>query len=86
MHAERRYYPTSPMPTTEVGILSGVDGDFYIALGDVVRDGAGASGYAVRVYSNPLLQLIFWGVALMGLGGALSLAALARKRFREAKP
>jgi cytochrome c-type biogenesis protein CcmF len=83
LSAERRFYPTSPAPTTEVGILSGPEGDFYVALGDVVRDGAQNPGWAVRVYSNPLLQFIFWGVALMGLGGALSLVALARKRIKE---
>jgi cytochrome c biogenesis factor len=34
----------------------------------------------VRLYHNPLVQLIFIGVALMGLGGGLSLIALARRR------
>jgi cytochrome c-type biogenesis protein CcmF len=84
LSAERRFYPTSPAPTTEVGILSGPEGDFYVALGDVVRDGGAEPGWAVRVYSNPLLQLIFWGVGLMGLGGLFSLVALARRGFGEA--
>jgi cytochrome c-type biogenesis protein CcmF len=84
LSAERRFYPTSPAPTTEVGILSGPEGDFYVALGDVVRDGSTSPGWAVRVYSNPLLQFIFWGVLLMALGGLLSLVALARRRFNEA--
>jgi cytochrome c-type biogenesis protein CcmF len=79
--AERRYYPTSPMPTTEVGILSGLDGDFYVALGEVVRETAAAPGWAVRIYFNPLVHFIFAGVALMALGGVLSLLALVRKRL-----
>ena len=76
--AERRYYPTSPMPTTEVGILPALDGDLYVALGEAVRDRPGA--WAVRLYHNPLVQLIFIGVALMAAGGVLSLIALARRR------
>ncbi|PZO50075.1 MAG: heme lyase NrfEFG subunit NrfE [Alphaproteobacteria bacterium] len=76
--AERRFYPTSPMPTTEVGILSSLDGDIYIALGEAVRDGAGA--WSVRLYHNPLVHLIFIGVSMMGVGGLLSFIALTRRR------
>jgi len=82
LSAERRYYPTSPMPTTEVGILSGLDGDLYIALGEAVRDRPGA--WAVRVYHNTLVHWIFAGVAMMGLGGVLSAVALARRKERPA--
>ncbi|MEZ5961991.1 MAG: heme lyase CcmF/NrfE family subunit [Hyphomonadaceae bacterium] len=78
LSAERRYFTTSPMPTTEVGILSGLDGDLYVALGEQVRETQGA--WTVRLYHNPLVHLIFIGVILMALGGGLSLAALARKR------
>jgi cytochrome c-type biogenesis protein CcmF len=66
------------MPTTEVGILSGLDGDLYVALGEAVRDRPGA--WAVRIYHNPLLHFIFAGVGLMALGGLLSAVALARRR------
>jgi cytochrome c-type biogenesis protein CcmF len=66
------------MATTEVGILSGLDGDLYIALGEEARDDAGA--WSVRLYHNPLVQFIFLGALLMGLGGALSLVALARRK------
>ncbi len=76
--AERRYFPTSPMPTSEVGILSSLDGDLYFALGEQVRGSEGA--WTVRLYHNPLVHFIFIGVILMALGGALSLTALARKR------
>jgi cytochrome c-type biogenesis protein CcmF len=78
--AERRQFTTSPMPTTEVGILSGFDGDLYLALGERVRDGSGA--WTIRLYHNPLVQFIFIGVAMMAVGGVLSLLALARKRRR----
>jgi cytochrome c-type biogenesis protein CcmF len=79
--AERRVYPTAPAPTTEVGILSGFDGDLYIALGEPVRNGAGA--WAVRLYHNPLVHFIFAGALMMALGGALSLLALARRKSAQ---
>ncbi len=78
LSAERRFYPTAATPTTEVGILSGLDGDLYIALGEPVRGGGGA--WAVRLYHNPLVHLIFLGALMMGLGGLLSLIALARRK------
>ena len=81
LSAERRFYPTSPMPTTEVGILSGLEGDFYLAFGDMTRNADNADSYAVRLYFNPLVWCIFGGAGLMALGGALSLVALARRRF-----
>jgi cytochrome c-type biogenesis protein CcmF len=78
LSAERRFYPTAPSPTTEVGILSGLDGDLYIALGEPVRDDGGA--WAVRLYHNPLVQLIFLGALMMALGGVLSLVAFVRRK------
>ena len=78
LSAEKRFYSTSPMPTTEVGILSGLDGDLYVALGEPVRDGGAA--WAVRLYLNPLVQCIFGGALMMALGGLLSLIALLRRR------
>lgn len=79
LHTERRFFLTSPMPTTEVGILSGLDGDLYLAFGDVIRDSA-PQAWSVRLYFNPLVHLIFIGALMMALGGALSLVALARRR------
>ncbi len=79
--AEKRFFPTSPMPTTEVGILSGWDGDLYIAIGEPERGGASLT---VRLYHNPLVQLVFLGALMMAIGGLLSLVALQRRK--EAKP
>ncbi len=78
LSAERRFYPTSSMPTSEVGILGALDGDLYIALGEAVRGNDGA--WTVRLYHNPVVQLIFIGATMIGAGGALSLIALARRR------
>ncbi len=78
LSAERRYFTTSPMPTTEVGILSGIDGDLYVALGEAARDETGA--WSVRLYHNPLVYLIFLGALMMAFGGVLSLIALSRRK------
>jgi cytochrome c-type biogenesis protein CcmF len=82
LSAERRFYPTSPMPTSEVGILPGWGGDLYVALGEAVRERPGA--WSVRVYANPLVQFVFIGAAMMALGGLLSLIALARRKISKA--
>jgi cytochrome c-type biogenesis protein CcmF len=66
------------MPTTEVGILTGLDGDLYVALGEPVRNSGGAWG--LRLYHNPMVQFIFAGALMMGMGGILSLIALARRK------
>jgi cytochrome c-type biogenesis protein CcmF len=79
--AERRLYETSPIPTSEVGILSGLDGDLYVALGEPVR---GAAAWGVRLYHNPAVQFIFGGALMMAIGGLLSLIALAQRRRRAA--
>ncbi|HRE44548.1 MAG TPA: cytochrome c-type biogenesis CcmF C-terminal domain-containing protein, partial [Terricaulis sp.] len=78
LSAERRFYPTSNTPTTEVGILGDLDGDLYIALGEALRDRPGV--WTVRLYHNPVVQLIFIGTFMLAIGGALSLLALARRR------
>jgi cytochrome c-type biogenesis protein CcmF len=77
MRAERRFYPAQEQTTTEVAILPSVGGDLYIALGEASRDGR---GWAVRLYLNPLVELIYLGAAMMAAGGVLALARLARRR------
>jgi cytochrome c-type biogenesis protein CcmF len=77
LSSEKRFYPTSSMPTTEVGILSRLDGDLYIALGEPER---GAAAWTIRLYHNPLVSWIFLGVAMMATGGLLSLLALKLRR------
>jgi cytochrome c-type biogenesis protein CcmF len=77
MSAERRFYPAAGRPTTEVGILSGLSGDFYVALGELDPQ---SEKWAVRMYHKPLVYLIYWGVTLMAFGGLLGLLALALRR------
>jgi cytochrome c-type biogenesis protein CcmF len=67
------------MPTTEVGLQQSLAGDLYVVMGDANLDG----GRSMRLYFNPLVNLIWIGVALMFLGGAFS---LADRRYRVGAP
>ena len=68
----KRYYPAARMPTTETAIHKTGTGDLYIALGDR-RDVGGEDRWVLRVYLNPLIDLVYLGVLLMGLGALFSL-------------
>ncbi len=81
LHAERRRYWTSDSPTTEVGILSGLWGDFYVALGEPAPGAQGQLG--VRLYFNPFIAWMFGGIAMIGCGGALALLSLVRVGQRK---
>ena len=63
LRSERRSYHASRMPTTESGIHSTWLRDVYVVLGET-RDGR----HAVTAYVNPLVQWIWAGGALIGLG------------------
>ena len=86
LQPEKRYYPAARMPTTETAIHKSASGDLYLALGDR-RVVDGQVRWTFRAYFNPLIDLVFGGVALMALGGLLSVLprrpALARKRATE---
>ena len=68
----KRYYPAAQMPTTETAIHKTGTGDLYAALGEQ-RMGDGAPRWVFRVYYNPMIDLLYFGVILMALGGAFSL-------------
>lgn len=81
LQAERRRYWTSDSPTTEVGILSGLFGDLYVALGEAPPGGGGQIG--VRLYFNPFIAWMFGGIAMIAFGGGLALLALLRAPQRR---
>ena len=77
--SEKRTFKPSGMPTTEVGLHQSLAGDLYVVMGDANPDG----GRSMRLYFNPLVNLIWLGAALMFLGGAFS---LADRRYRVGAP
>jgi cytochrome c-type biogenesis protein CcmF len=74
---EKRIYNAQGMPMTEAAIDSGVLGDLYVSLGEPID----ARAWAVRVYSKPFVNWIWWGCIVMALGG---LVALSDRRYRLA--
>jgi cytochrome c-type biogenesis protein CcmF len=82
---ERRFYPAGGQTTSQVAICPrGLD-DLYVVFGDRRPLPDGTAAWVVRAYFNPWARLIFFGPALMALGGLVSLSdrrlrfALARK-------
>ncbi|MFL2770894.1 MAG: heme lyase CcmF/NrfE family subunit [Rhodospirillaceae bacterium] len=68
---ERRVYDQPIQQTTEAAIHTTFWADLYLVLGD----GPDESGqYVVRVYFEPFVPFLWYGVLLMGFGGATSLS------------
>lgn len=78
LYPEKRMYPVSGTPTTEVAIRKSLAGDLYVALGDPIW--GEKNGWTVRVSINPLIDFVFGGVALIALGGFM---AFANQRSRS---
>ncbi len=68
----KRFYPAASMPTTETAIHKTGTGDLYAALGEQ-RDVDGEARWVFRIYYNPLVDLLFAGVTLIGLAGLIGL-------------
>jgi cytochrome c-type biogenesis protein CcmF len=68
----KRFYPAASMPTTETAIHKTGTGDLYAALGEQ-RDVDGEARWVFRIYYNPLVDLLFAGVVLIGLAGLIGL-------------
>lgn len=83
LNPEKRYYPASGMPTTEVAIRKSLIGDLYVALGDPLRDEN--DGWTIRVSINPMIDFVFGGVGLIALGGFFAFAAQRSKRRKPSQ-
>ncbi len=84
LHAEKRFYDNSRMMMTEAAIDGGLTRDLYAALGEELDDGS----WAVRLYYKPFVRWIWYGGALMALGGLLCMLDpryRLRKTLREAQ-
>lgn len=73
---EKRNYPTEGQSTTETSIRTTGISDLYIALGD-----QRGNSWTLRAYLNPLAPFIWFGGAIMALGGLASLVSRLRGRF-----
>jgi cytochrome c-type biogenesis protein CcmF len=77
---EKRTYPVERRQTTEAAIHTTFWGDLYAVIGDPAgNDG----GYVTRIYFNPLVAWMWGGVAIMVVGGLLS---LTDRRHRVGAP
>ncbi len=77
---EKRNYPVEGRPSTEAAIKTLFWGDLYAVIGDAEgSDGA----HVTRLYFNPLVAWMWFGTAVMVLGGLLS---LTDRRFRVGAP
>jgi cytochrome c-type biogenesis protein CcmF len=80
LHPEKRLYPVEGRETTEAAIRTTLWGDLYLAIGDA----EGSEGRrVVRIYFNPLVAWMWTGVAVMVLGGLIS---LSDRRYRLGAP
>jgi cytochrome c-type biogenesis protein CcmF len=79
LEPSKRTFTTRDMSTTEAALLTRGFSQLYLSLGEPNADG----GIAVRVYHKPLVLLIWFGPAIMVLGGALS---LSDRRLRVGAP
>jgi cytochrome c-type biogenesis protein CcmF len=79
IRSEKRFFPVEGMPTTKPGILTSPWADHYYVLGEQAADGR----WAVRLYREPLVVWIWWGAAVTGLGGLVS---LSDRRLRVGAP
>ncbi len=71
LEPEKRFYPAARMPTSETAIHRTGTGDLYFALGDK-RIIDGELRWTFRAYFNPLIDLVFLGVVLIGVGGLVT--------------
>jgi cytochrome c-type biogenesis protein CcmF len=79
LEPERRWYPVAQMPTTEAAIEPRWLSDVYVALGDPLPE----NGRVVRAYYHPMVHLLWAGLFVMAVGGALS---LTDRRYRVGAP
>ena len=84
LYPERRNYPVTQYSTTESAIRSTLAGDLYASLAAPASEEAGAQGaWTLRILYEPLVLLIWIGVAMLVLGGGLS---LSDRRLRIGAP
>jgi cytochrome c-type biogenesis protein CcmF len=79
---EKRSYPAEGQAVTDTSIRTNGFSDLYVALGDDRGNGS----WTVRAYFNPLAPFIWFGGAIMALGGLASLWGRLRPNASRAVP
>ncbi|HTW36823.1 MAG TPA: heme lyase CcmF/NrfE family subunit [Rhizomicrobium sp.] len=79
---EKRSYPVEGEAISDTAIRTTGFSDLYVALGDDRGNGR----WSVRAFFNPLAPFIWFGGALMALGGLTSLWGRVRVRFARLAP
>jgi cytochrome c-type biogenesis protein CcmF len=75
LYPEKRIYTVRDMVMTKVDINPGIFRDLYIALGEPLNQ----DEWSVRVYYKPFIRWIWFGGAIMMIGGILTI--LPRRRL-----
>ncbi|UCF37220.1 MAG: heme lyase CcmF/NrfE family subunit, partial [Acidobacteriota bacterium] len=65
LYPQKHFHHKSEQPATEVAIMSRLNEDLYVVLSG--SDEAG--NVTFHVFVNPMVQMIWLGIAIMGLGG-----------------
>jgi cytochrome c-type biogenesis protein CcmF len=78
MEPEKRIYTVQKTAMTEAAIDSGFTRDLYIAMGEVLPDGA----WAVRIYYKSFIRWIWFGPLMMAFAGVLM---IFDRRYRVKK-
>jgi len=78
MRPEKRIYTVQRMPMTEAAIDAGITRDLYIAMGEMLPDGA----WAVRIYYKPFIRWIWFGPIMFSFAGLLM---MLDRRYRNKK-
>jgi cytochrome c-type biogenesis protein CcmF len=78
LNPEKRAYASGGQVMTEAGIRPGLFGDVYVALGESL----GGQARAVRIHIKPFVRWIWFGAALMALGGFVT---ATDRRFRKSE-
>ncbi len=76
MHPARKFYPQEQTPIAYVDYRMGLAEDFYLVLGDFVRDGSQAT---IKVHVNRLVTWIWIGGLILTFGAGLALLPDMRK-------
>ncbi len=81
LRPQRRYYSSPPTDTAEAALVTQLDGQLYAVLG-----GQDAQGrWQLRLWWKPFVTLIWFGGALIALGGALALLGRLLRERRGAR-